>query len=171
MDCEDRIIAVKPSQPSGNWAEIYKEVEVALGVFGETLDKVKYANHDRGNFSCFSMGLSYGGGQKVLNFAYLYIKLTYRFQQPQFLRSGVENKENLDRFIESPAVKKYTAHVAGEFACLMQDDALLMHRVRVLPHLVSKARLGIYLGAAASPRINEHPLSLLQRTSIRRRFP
>jgi hypothetical protein len=65
VDKEERIIAVKPSQPKEGWAEICKEVQGALVEFGKTLSIKKYKQHDRGDFGCFSMGLSSGGGQKV----------------------------------------------------------------------------------------------------------
>jgi hypothetical protein len=65
VDKEERVIAVKPSQPKGAWKEIWTEVQDALVKFGETLNIPKYKQHDRGDFGCFSMGLSSGGGQKV----------------------------------------------------------------------------------------------------------
>lgn len=65
-DSKGLVFAWKPRLPA-NWeTEVVVGVEAALETLAAGfVTEAKHVNHNRGDFPCFSAGISYGGGQTV----------------------------------------------------------------------------------------------------------
>lgn len=64
-DRDGRVFGFKPSQPQESWSDVVSGVMAATKNLAGSINVKEYMKHKRGPFASVSMGMSYGGGQKV----------------------------------------------------------------------------------------------------------
>ncbi|KII88462.1 hypothetical protein PLICRDRAFT_111033 [Plicaturopsis crispa FD-325 SS-3] len=102
LDDEGRIFAVLVGQPKDpRWAG---ECQAAANLMEITQKQCRLSKkqkvHRRGNFSCLSVGVSHGGGQKA----------------PGNLRHNKTNKKQLDILLASPSIRRIAGFGSSVFA-------------------------------------------------------
>ncbi|TDL13993.1 hypothetical protein BD410DRAFT_846442 [Rickenella mellea] len=73
------------------------------------------AGHRRGNFNTMTLGVSFGGGQKVgLQLICMLPFLTY-FEEPGYLKNAKKNQEALEKLAASPSMIRLAGHQSSMF--------------------------------------------------------